>query len=88
MFFDIGMGIHIESQLNMFHFVDDISSKMEVFPMSAIWVAAISCKTAISCTPVSGQSTHLLHNSSIQHWNAVFHLTNVSDGQHDVTVLF
>jgi hypothetical protein len=52
MFFDIGIGIHTESQLNMFDFVDDISSKMEVFPVSEIWGAAISCKTAISCTPV------------------------------------
>jgi hypothetical protein len=34
---DIGIGIHIESQLSMFRFVDDISSKMEVFPMSEIW---------------------------------------------------
>jgi hypothetical protein len=38
MFFDIGIGIHIESQLNMFRFVNDISSKMEVFPVSEIWV--------------------------------------------------
>jgi hypothetical protein len=36
MFFDIGIGIHLESQLNMFHFVDDISSKMEVFSVSEI----------------------------------------------------
>jgi hypothetical protein len=47
--FDIDIEIHIESQLNMFRFVDDISSKMDVFPVSEIWeVAAISCKTAIS----------------------------------------
>jgi hypothetical protein len=37
MVFDIGIGIHIESELNMFRFVDDISSKMEVFPMPEIW---------------------------------------------------
>jgi hypothetical protein len=34
MFFDIGIGIHIQSQLNMFRFVDNISSKMKVFPVS------------------------------------------------------
>jgi hypothetical protein len=37
MFFDIGIGIHVESQLNTFRFVDDISSKMAIFPVSEIW---------------------------------------------------
>jgi hypothetical protein len=64
MFFNIGIGIHIESQLNMFRFVDDISSEMEVFPVSEMWGAAMSCKNAISCTPVSRESgLHSRRNS-------------------------
>jgi hypothetical protein len=52
MFFDIGISIHIESQLNIFCFVADISSKMEMFAVSENRSAAILCKTAILCTSV------------------------------------
>jgi hypothetical protein len=34
MFSDISIGIHTESQLNIFCFVADISSKMEMFALS------------------------------------------------------
>jgi hypothetical protein len=69
MFFDIGIGIHIESELSMFRFVDDISSKMEVCPVSEILGdGPISCKIAISCTPVL-HSEHIVNLCERTGWN-------------------
>jgi hypothetical protein len=74
--FDIGIGIHIESQLNMFRFVDDISRKTDIFLMSEIWGrAAISCKNAISRTPVLWNENSYLSGKRIASILSIYQTT-------------